>query len=187
VRRLSRILFHAATTISLLLCVATRVFWVRSYRVYDGVLWVTAGKSASGYAYYSGLGVFTLRRITLSRAVEVDEAGWAISRTNPSLFEDARGRMHENSWHGFAWRTHRFLNQPQNLGVRWDDISLPYGFLLACTAALPVVLVYRKLRGIRTRAGVCAKCGYDLCATPDRCPECGTVPVHAGAPTGERK
>lgn len=45
--------------------------------------------------------------------------------------------------------------------------------LVLSTSLLPAVWLTRLLRS-RGRAGQCPNCGYDLRATPERCPECGT-------------
>ena len=62
----------------------------------------------------------------------------------------------------------------------------PRSFDLICVAAAVVlftviftrlynhILLRRQLR--RSPNAICRNCGYDLRATPHRCPECGTIP-----------
>ncbi len=52
---------------------------------------------------------------------------------------------------------------------------LPLYLLFLLFAILPAhgLLLIRRLRA-RLRSGLCVKCGYDLRASKERCPECGT-------------
>lgn len=62
--------------------------------------------------------------------------------------------------------------------VRWVRIHATHGFV-AATTFLPFAVVAGAFvlrwshAQSRERSGLCAKCGYDLRATPGRCPECG--------------
>jgi hypothetical protein len=63
-----------------------------------------------------------------------------------------------------------------SIGGGWE-IHLPYWLIALTAAALPGVWMARFLRERRLwLRGRCGTCGYDLRATPDRCPECGTIP-----------
>jgi hypothetical protein len=70
---------------------------------------------------------------------------------------------------GFGYYAYRHL---------WRVIAVPFYFVTVI-AATPVVichLLYRR-HGKRVREGRCLSCGYDLRASKDKCPECGTAIV----------
>jgi hypothetical protein len=56
--------------------------------------------------------------------------------------------------------------------------AIPYWMPAAVAAVPAIVWLARRLRARRrTETGRCLRCGYDLRATPGRCPECGTEPT----------
>lgn len=55
-------------------------------------------------------------------------------------------------------------------------LVIPVTYPLLLSALAPAVWLIRRARAARRhRRGCCANCGYDLRATPGRCPECGTA------------
>ena len=62
-------------------------------------------------------------------------------------------------------------NVVRQLAAPFWAVSLGFALPLAIAA----VVTRRERR--RAAAGGCAVCGYDLRATPERCPECGTAPA----------
>ncbi len=57
-------------------------------------------------------------------------------------------------------------------------LLIPWWALLGLTATLPglwLLLYLREHRSLHDGTNRCSKCGYDLRASPDRCPECGTL------------
>jgi hypothetical protein len=82
---------------------------------------------------------------------------------------------HHPWWHlGFLVRWH----SQKSLYSRdqWCHVTVPYWAITLATALLPGLRAFRERRRQgRARAGLCPLCHYDLRATPDRCPECGTT------------
>lgn len=74
-------------------------------------------------------------------------------------------RRHEQAWIGFA-----------SPGTQMDSYSIifPHWFALLVSAIPAIaIIIFWKSRRRRMSKGLCANCGYDLRASPSRCPECG--------------
>ncbi|TWT45651.1 hypothetical protein RAS1_20790 [Phycisphaerae bacterium RAS1] len=92
---------------------------------------------------------------------------------------DALDRMRRNCTKWRSWREP--IAPPQFTGAHpcpagTAGVSFPLWFPTAVGALIPTFPLVSVIRA-RRRAfrGCCRMCGYDLRATPERCPECGTA------------
>jgi hypothetical protein len=182
-----RRLFNILAGLSLLLCVAliarcVRAIWYNDYIFYSGRLVPTsAGYRISGFDtewVHGSLGIrFDRGRLPIGHSYDL-RPGWHWARVETWSGGYLRAGHH---WAGFGWGYAGNESIPSTGGT-WDMfyLVLPNWVLICATALLPALRVYtfcqRESRR-RIRLGLCLNCGYDLRATPDRCPECGAVTV----------
>jgi hypothetical protein len=163
---MKRKLFTILAAVSLLLCVATIALWMRGRSsLWFGQIDVQVA-SIDGKVVLLHPGVGGMKSSLLEYHYEEPVP------KNRLLAQPSVAR-----WIEWAELTHN--NPPRfelDAGAGGFAVVVPHIGLVAAFAIAPGLLVLRSARRRRnTRLGRCAKCNYDLRATPERCPECGRV------------
>jgi len=106
--------------------------------------------------------------------------GWEINSQSPPFLTWNSGPSGTHAWGrrdttwGFLWDEDATAGGRGSMYSRMLIIAVPYWSIALVSAVLPAIAVRRWVQARRhRRVGVCSACGYDLRATPDRCPECG--------------
>jgi hypothetical protein len=184
IRRVCRLLVYLSSVAVLLLCGTVTALWIRSYFVPDMISslesWVTrTDKSTDNHLSYS--------YIVSSRGhVSASKTNGYLSYDGPTTSRKWKWshQVPETDYPKNFWTDLGFINvhiESGGLGCShyWDTrvVGMPYWLLTAILIALSTFQIRYLYRRDGTRCiGVCSKCGYDLRATPYRCPECGKVP-----------
>jgi hypothetical protein len=193
-KRLRRWLFNLAAFMFLAVFITAMILWIRSYWRLDMFLI----SQFNAWQFISNDGSFHFSRSTSypARILNPQSNMPQIIHTGPALPEsDSLQFQHfsmPSNYYGSSrgilgfsrGRTASYATDgsgtPASVVSESRSISVPAWFLAILAATLPALRMIVRVREVRSRRraalGQCAKCGYDLRATPDRCPECGNVP-----------
>lgn len=165
-------MFTLASAAWLLLFLATDVLWWRSYRHYDTLeytrLWqANSPDNDPPSDKYLEVGFSSSRgEVIIDRRYVWSDYGdlkWSYSAQASIDFAIPHG--------GFFHEAENHLGE--------EVIAVPWWSVALVTALTALALAVAR-GGQRHGVGTCIACGYDLRASPQRCPECGT-PVRPAA------
>jgi len=184
VKRLPGILLRCAMILSLLLMIVSVVFWVRSYWTCDWFTYCRTTFPPNGDPYRNSA---MLRSTCGHIVIAIGPYSWGAINPLGSVPEGFNwsSRTPSGSWEQWnnhvVWRRGGFqlINSRKNwpvgpVGVR--GIQFPYWSLTSLLALWPAIglISHFRRRARRRPPNLCPICGYDMRATPQRCPECGT-------------
>ena len=173
-------LFGIAATVSLLLAIVTAGFWAASYRCKWARIDVARrqiivdvdaeGRPTLAEERYRGL-LFENGRIVAYRFSLGTELG---PTTGWDLNDCVLGR---NLGTPSQWVWAAAEPDPFGNPLAYQEFGVRAALVVSLAAVVPAIWLARRWGRRRHIAGrhPCAGCGYDLRATPERCPECGQV------------
>jgi hypothetical protein len=198
--RLRRYLFNALAALSLGLCIATTVAGIRSYWRAD---WVTATRwHRWQLAQERGAITFSVESqypaslsgnpltIKFSGPAEPFSHQWKFLSMDQNAHAGRYWPVNKLSFGQTAFTTAGYTQSSiphttnsitlaihATKGILW---YFPVWCVVALAALIPICWLWKNSDRRKTRHRIekhlCMHCGYDLRATPDRCPECGTIP-----------
>ncbi|HEV8377561.1 MAG TPA: hypothetical protein VGP99_01830 [Tepidisphaeraceae bacterium] len=149
-----RILFHILVSLSCLLCLTSIVFWYRSHHI-------------------------TSPTLKIADSINIRKTSpryWIVTHPNNLTLCRQVGKNWHHPLKEFKVLGIRFGGLYGQNSMLWN-LVIPFWLLTTLFAILPfaeIPLLIRALKkSLRHTQGLCPHCGYDLRASPDRCPECG--------------
>ena len=199
-RAARRIILGTLTLVSLSICIATIVFWLRSYSGSDYITrqWRVSADSFSishdSHEIQSTRGQIRFQLVHDTYYHHGQLSGMTLTPSNAQPgWSTGRLGAHHIGWESATprsiWNQLGFMSWETGWSSSFADVitrvwAIPAWFVVLLTAVLPALRLRGLLRQRRRYArGLCAECGYDLRATPARCPECGA----AGKPVSEAR
>ena len=178
-KRAARIVFHLAAGVSGVLFLLAIGFWIVSYRWRCGLVERRLWNARMVAVSRGEFGIILDSYHEELPGNKPSELGWEWIRQAPDDLNVWVDAYFENE--GRSTVAGFFFGTADNRVVTSKIALLPMPFVVALFALLPLddvrLIRRRHRRERRLAAGLCVRCGYDLRASPDRCPECGAVPA----------